>query len=615
MLKKAEDYQIGVKRLITVPFLLTLVICLAIYTLADLYHQIELEVRQANNINYLLAQSAAVNNAKLITKEVNTLLTDMPQYESITFFPFSQQQSASTHPITLSHVFIERYYGLSQPVSVTLSDSPTDRHSQVSQLIGYINLTLDLTYIRHQWLKQHIALFVIMSLISLSGLWFILSRIQRLTNRLPTLEALSQHILKDKFDDIASYPLPRDENAWVFEKALLYLLNQRKARIAQLETMSQEKAIIQEAHIKQIEQSSKFENILIHEFKSSVNRIESGLQLLQNQYISAHQKDAVEIIRLGKDDLNAKLDQIIQIHRIEKGLTGVSAYQFCPRSLIAQIAAQYQPLAAHKKLTLTVKHYHADYVLEGDIQKITLVISSLVENAIKFTEQGSVTITSQLQHLQSQIRWTLQIADTGPGIAQAYLDRIFEPFFQVNPEIKHTASHNTAGLFLVKKLVTLMKGEISVTSEPDKGSVFQVALLLKDWKNHFQRNLLMGKHIAVWYQYEDLIDKAKRLTNAGAHVESFTNTDLLKDYLLSHDVDALVISRYVNYKHILAFVSAFRKLESTSRVIIICVYDVTTISPYYLERLKMAGIDYFIKQDQIDEKPEHFLKNLSNLLN
>ncbi|MBR7551291.1 hypothetical protein KC220_22380, partial [Mycobacterium tuberculosis] len=92
-----------------------------------------------------------------------------------------------------------------------------------------------------------------------------------------------------------------------------------------------------------------------------VSRIESGLQLLHNQYISAEQKDAVEIISLGKDDLNAKLDQIIQINRIDKGQIGVSAYQFSPTALITQIVNDYQPLAAEKNIALTAKPYHADY--------------------------------------------------------------------------------------------------------------------------------------------------------------------------------------------------------------------------------------------------------------
>ena len=271
-------------------------------------------------------------------------------------------------------------------------------------------------------------------------------------------------------------------------------------------------------------------------------------------------------------------------------------------------------MAAEKNITLKAKPYHADYVLEGDVQKITLIISSLVENAIKFPDKGSITITSQLQHLQTQVRWTLQIEDTGIGIAKEYLELIFEPFFQINPEVKHSSSTNSAGLFLVKKLLALMKGSITVTSEPDVGSNFQVSLLLKDWKHNYERNLLLNKHIVAWYHYEDLFETAKRMENAGAKVETFTSSELLEDYLSSHTADALFISRNIDYQAMLDFVSKFRERENKARVTIICVYDTKALNPHTIELLKIAGVDYFVKKEVIDERLDQYIKELSNIL-
>lgn len=614
MVQKTLGYQIGLKRIVAIPFLLVLFICLAIYTLVDLTQTVQYEIKQASKINYLLAQSTASNPNGVTTASIDTLLSEMPQYESIVFFPFDQQHP-TTHPIKVTEVFFERYYGLSEPVKINLlTFKPHQDNTKVEQLIGYSNITLDLQTIRQQWFWQHLPLVLVLSFIALFNLWFVLQKVQNLTHRLPKLENLSHHILQDEFLAAEAYKLPKSNEAWVFEKALVYLLNKHKAQIAQINTLRQEKNDLEETQIKQLEHNSKFENILIHEFKSSVSRIESGLQLLHNQYISAEQKDAVEIITLGKDDLNAKLDQIIQINRIDKGQTGVSAYQFSPTGLITQIVNDYQPLAAEKNITLKAKPYHADYVLEGDVQKITLIISSLVENAIKFTDKGSITITSQLQHLQTQVRWTLQIEDTGIGIAKEYLELIFEPFFQINPEVKHSSSANSAGLFLVKKLLALMKGSITVTSEPDVGSNFQVSLLLKDWKHNYERNLLLNKHIVVWYHYEDLFETAKRMENAGAKVETFTSSELLEDYLLFHTVDALFISRNIDYQTMLDFVSKFRERENKARVTIICVYDTKALNPHTIELLKIAGVDYFVKKEVIDERLDQYIKELSNIL-
>ena len=391
MVQKTLGYQIGVKRIIAIPFLLVLFICLVIYTLVDLTQTVQSEIKQASKINYLIAQSTASNPNSVTTASVDKLLSEMPQYESIVFFPFDQQQHPTTRPIKVTDVLFERYYGLSEPVKINLLKlTPNQNNTKVDQLIGYSNLTLDLQTIRQQWFWQHLPLMLVLSFIALFNLWFVVQKVQHLTHRLPKLEDLSHQILQDEFSQAEAYQLPNSNEAWVFEKALMYLLNKRKAQIAQINTLRQEKNSLEETQFKQLEHSSKFENILIHEFKSSVSRIESGLQLLHNQYISAEQKDAVEIITLGKDDLNAKLDQIIQINRIDKGQTGVGAYQFSPTALITQIVNDYQPFAAEKNITLTAKPYHADYVLEGDIQKITLIISSLVENAIKFTDKGSI---------------------------------------------------------------------------------------------------------------------------------------------------------------------------------------------------------------------------------
>ena len=120
MVQKTLGYQIGVKRIIAIPFLLVLFICLVIYTLVDLTQTVQSEIKQASKINYLLAQSTASNPNSVTTASVDKLLSEVPQYESIVFFPFDQQQHPTTHPIKVTEVLFERYYGLSEPVKINL---------------------------------------------------------------------------------------------------------------------------------------------------------------------------------------------------------------------------------------------------------------------------------------------------------------------------------------------------------------------------------------------------------------------------------------------------------------------------------------------------------------
>ncbi|MGD5686734.1 hypothetical protein QUT52_22590, partial [Xanthomonas citri pv. citri] len=149
-------------------------------------------------------------------------LSEMPQYESIVFFPFDQQQHPTTRPIKVTEVLFERYYGLSEPVKINLLKlTPNQKNTKVDQLIGYSNLTLDLQTIRQQWFWQHLPLMLVLSFIALLNLWFVVQKVQNLTNRLPKLENLSHQILQDDFLTAEAYKLPKSNEAWVFEKALV----------------------------------------------------------------------------------------------------------------------------------------------------------------------------------------------------------------------------------------------------------------------------------------------------------------------------------------------------------------------------------------------------------
>jgi signal transduction histidine kinase len=113
----------------------------------------------------------------------------------------------------------------------------------------------------------------------------------------------------------------------------------------------------------------------------------------------------------------------------------------------------------------------------GDEDRIRQVLLNLVANAIKFTNRGSIKM-SLTQQSDSIVKF--ELVDTGLGIPQAYLDRIFDPFVQVEDQSGAARSGTGLGLFIVKKLVLMMNGEISVTSEPNKGSTFTILLPLPE---------------------------------------------------------------------------------------------------------------------------------------
>ena len=420
----------------------------------------------------------------------------------------------------------------------------------------------------------------------------VVRRLQSLIQYLPNLESLSERILSNQLRPTDYQLVPKADDRWLVEQAISHLLSRQKLLLGQIEQLNQQQQQLSEDKFQQTQQFSSLQNTLTHEFKRAVNRIESGLQLLQHHYISNEQKDAIEMINLGTDDLNTKLNQIIQLTRIEKGQTTITRRQFSPTRLISDVLEQYQPFTDVKDLQLRSKVYHADYILEGDAAKIKLILSSLIENAIKFTHTGSIDVNSKLQHLESHIRWTLQVIDTGIGIKPNELEQIFEPFFQVDPNIKHSLNNQTVGLFIAKKLSELIGAELTAESKFGEGSTFTLSLVLSDWKQHYGRHLLSDKRLVIWQPSLNITTAIKLLRDAGAQVEGFNDLEVLLEQLRQQAMDMVIICPRITPEQVQSFAKTLRQQETNHRTLILYNQSPRHLTQGVIEKLSMSGVDY-----------------------
>lgn len=597
------NYRVLAKRLIILPLVTIWLSCTSLYLLSDMVSYLNHHIAHINTVNAILAQSAATDDPAIIANKVQYTLTNSPEYESIMFFPVqSTAQFINTEASFYTLVF-GQYYGVSEPVKVQLPDMPNDlmkATTNVEQLIGYINITVDLNMLRKTWLHDRLAIFGMLLFISTVSVAFVIRRLQRLTEYLPNLENLSQRILSNQLNPDDYQIIPTQEDRWIVEQALGNLLVRQKHLLSQIDYLRQQQQKTAESNFQQTQQTSNLQNVLTHEFKRAVNRIESGLQLLQHHYISHEQKEAVEMISLGSDDLTTKLNQIIQLSRIEKGQTTVTRNQFSPTRLISDVLEQYQPFAEAKGLQIRSKIYHADYVLEGDAPKIKLVLSSLIENAIKFTTQGHIDIDSKLQHLASNMRWTLQVSDTGIGIKSNDLGQIFEPFFQVDSNTKHSLNNQTVGLFIAKKLCDLIGAELTVESQFQVGTTFSLSIILADWQQHHERYLLAGKRLAIWHPALEGAPLLKLLKDTGAEVLSFNEVETLRECLHQQTIDMVIICAKISPDQVLRFVKLLRQEETTHRTLVFYTYDINALRSPMIESLAVSGVDYI--EDTINSK-------------
>lgn len=588
------NYRLLARRFIILPLVTLWLTCSFIYVVADIVIYLRGQINHAKMVNTLLAQTVTSNNSTTIANQVKFTLANAPAYESVIFFPVNATTQFSTDKVSTSTLLFGQYFGISEPVVAQISNNKTTTAStnNVNQLIGYINITINLSTLRKQWLRENLLLFSILLIIWVTILVLVVRRLHSLIQYLPNLESLSERILSNQLRPTDYQLVPKADDRWLVEQAISHLLSRQKLLLGQIEQLNQQQQQLSEDKFQQTQQFSSLQNTLTHEFKRAVNRIESGLQLLQHHYISNEQKDAIEMINLGTDDLNTKLNQIIQLTRIEKGQTTITRRQFSPTRLISDVLEQYQPFTDVKDLQLRSKVYHADYILEGDAAKIKLILSSLIENAIKFTHTGSIDVNSKLQHLESHIRWTLQVTDTGIGIKPNELEQIFELFFQVDPNIKHSLNNQTVGLFIAKKLSELIGAELTAESKFGEGSTFTLSLVLSDWKQHYGRHLLSDKRLVIWQPSLNITTAIKLLRDAGAQVEGFNDLEVLLEQLRQQAMDMVIICPRITPEQVQSFAKTLRQQETNHRTLILYNQSPRHLTQGVIEKLSMSGVDY-----------------------
>ncbi len=160
--------------------------------------------------------------------------------------------------------------------------------------------------------------------------------------------------------------------------------------------------------------------------------------------------------------------------QLEAGYLELNIAPFSLKEMVSRVESRMNVLAQKKGLALTIEIApDVPATLSGDEKRLQRILSNLLGNAVKFTETGGVQ--ARIYRLDPN-HWAMQVTDTGPGIppeAQAY---IFESFQQVDDSLTQKRSGFGLGLSIVKQLVEMMGGEITLESEIGQGSVFTVTL-------------------------------------------------------------------------------------------------------------------------------------------
>ncbi|MEW9797093.1 ATP-binding protein [Alteromonas sp. CYL-A6] len=223
-----------------------------------------------------------------------------------------------------------------------------------------------------------------------------------------------------------------------------------------------------------------------HEIRTPLNGIIGLIELAQQQPMSAQLKGYLEKAAYSGHILMSVINDILDFSKIEAGKLNIEAVSFSLHSLFNNLIAVIALRAREKNLnvTLTVSPDIPPQVI-GDPLRIAQIIMNIGTNAVKFTEKGRVDIAfdGQMNDAGNQLTLSLTIADTGIGMTEEQVARIFQPFTQADDATNRKFGGTGLGLAIVKQLTDLMHGTLSVTSAPGEGTTFQVTLPLRAFKN------------------------------------------------------------------------------------------------------------------------------------
>jgi signal transduction histidine kinase len=174
------------------------------------------------------------------------------------------------------------------------------------------------------------------------------------------------------------------------------------------------------------------------------------------------------------EDLSHLVDDMLDLSKIEADRIEVKPEPMVLTTTLAEVVEQLKPLAYQKELDLTLEIEPDLPMALADSHRLRQITINLISNALKFTEQGGVTIHCTHLHERKMIRIT--VIDTGIGMSPAALRYIFEAFRQADGSITRHFGGTGLGLTIAKKLIELQGGEIGVESAPGKGSTFSFTL-------------------------------------------------------------------------------------------------------------------------------------------
>lgn len=257
---------------------------------------------------------------------------------------------------------------------------------------------------------------------------------------------------------------------------------------------------------------SAFLAVMSHELRTPLNGMLGLAQALRTGQLTAEQKEQVDLILDSGDTLLVLLNDILDLSKIEAGKLEIAPTVGDLVQSCARLVGGYQPTAREKGVSIAFKlESEAPGPLLFDGVRVRQCLTNLVSNALKFTTHGKVEVgLATYPEPDGRVRVRLRVSDTGIGMSEATVAKLFRPFTQADASTTRNFGGTGLGLNITRRLVEMMRGEIRVESQEGVGSVFTIDMIVDpaetpevpDWEDEAGEeeagfNALHGRRVLV----------------------------------------------------------------------------------------------------------------------
>ncbi len=284
-----------------------------------------------------------------------------------------------------------------------------------------------------------------------------------------TVETAVKAMKKGAYDFVQK-PYGMEEMEAVISRAL-----EKRGLKAKVDELS----IARDAALQASRAKSEFLATMSHEIRTPMNAIVGMAELLTDTPLNDEQKEYVQILKRGGDNLLNLINDILDLSKVESGHLELEEIEFNLQDFVER-TIEFMAVRAHQKNLELAYHLPQDapQVVVGDANRLRQIVINLLGNAIKFTEKGEVILDLKFTSKGDKCELQFAVRDTGIGIPSEKLSAIFEPFTQADSSTTRKYGGTGLGLSISKKLIDLMNGKLWVESELGKGSAFNFTVLL-----------------------------------------------------------------------------------------------------------------------------------------